>query len=904
MFRRLAESFQGGGILNDHANYIQEQDKYFKSLPNMIPAAMSGIPSFDKAIETTDPLRTNKIQEHAIEYPNDIFRAVPDPGLAAIAGECMAGSLDSLISSKNPKDRIGCGWLYTPPPANSPYPTLSKGFIGKIDKPLKAFNPPSYKQWFFDLEAAKKQVLLDKCKALKSCTDLDGSVFKEDCGFCLNTNQGVPISKTGQPLYPSDPLGGCDVEAIVRSRDQCPPPPPPPPGPAPIVDRTCDPIGGRLGAECIRRQVLAAGCNERGALALALSGSPSPNDYMSNLRDSAALKMYQRVSQPPLNLELFAQGRATAQKVLEEARQLVGNTSKPEASGLGLAARDLCLRRGTFERYDICSEIADSQTPPYDLSCLQRLFLKMGGNSSGNKYPSSKNHNFYNSFGTWGEVKQYIQKMYNDMYANTPSGPLKEGFQDQGTKYETQRQAMAGLIGVNIERAIQRVPYRQGIEVFFFVLVPQWHLGRPPTVRGFLRRTVERDFVQLQPGPSRVSQIGGGPCAGMIQLTDIRAQQEASVKFQVNIDDGFWISVNQPNERLRRAMWEINADEAGLFQNNWYQGPTWYGSQACTPFTSSKPNIFKAFFQDAGCGWNSFLMNTTACNGPNPFQKPYYSLTLEERAPFLSWEVNMANGNFEEKRLPEAFGQWIDGNHIFGHTVFTRKDDRQTVPGKKGFIRMNNIRSLIDMYSIAFQSWKTMSFAVRFQSMPVKDTLVKIAPGRGYLSLVANPNGSSISISIETNFGGGARTLPFRSGFQLNRWYLFFVINKGTGFDVYANDVDDTVRSNGKSGNFGYVSVDHNAPMFQANETFFPQGGSGQPAGQCWLIWGAQRHRGMEGVYGTSAFEYDLAWIHFFDYFTEYARGDLYRDCLGDWKYTQFPIEYQKFETRVDADDG
>jgi hypothetical protein len=116
--------------------------------------------------------------------------------------------------------------------------------------------------------------------------------------------------------------------------------------------------------------------------------------------------------------------------------------------------------------------------------------------------------------------------------------------------------------------------------------------------------------------------------------------------------------------------------------------------------------------------------------------------------------------------------------------------------------------------------------------------------------------------------------------------------------------VDDTVRSNGKSGGIGYVSVDHNAPMFQANETFFPQGGSGQPAGQCWLIWGAQRHRGMEGVYGTSAFEYDLAWIHFFDYFTEYARGDLYRDCLGDWKYTQFPIEYQKFETRVDADDG
>jgi hypothetical protein len=275
-------------------------------------------------------------------------------------------------------------------------------------------------------------------------------------------------------------------------------------------------------------------------------------------------------------------------------------------------------------------------------------------------------------------------------------------------------------------------------------------------------------------------------------------------------------------------------------------------------------------------------------------------LTLEERAPFLAWEVSPVNGQFEEKRLPALFGQWVDGNHIFGHTVYTRKDDRQMVPGKKGFIRMNNIRSLIDMYSIAFQSWKTLSFAVRFQSMPVKDTVVKIAPGRGYMSLVATPSGSSIAISVETNFGGGGvKTLPFRSGFQLNKWYLFFVHNYGTGFDLYCNAVDETVVSKGKSGGIGSLKVEHNGPMFQANETFFPQNGSGQPAGQCWLIWGAQRHRGMEGVYGTSAFEYDLAWIHFFDQFT--SNEDIYRECLGDWKYTQFPVEYQKFETRVDA---
>lgn len=903
MFRRLAEAFQAT-TGNKHAEYIDEQVVYHGSMDNMMlsGANVPGLSSFSKVIETADPLRQNRLQDNPVEYANHIFRAVPDQKLEDLAGQCMGESLDSLISSKNPTDRVGCGWLYTPPPVNSPYAMLSKGFLGNMSGPMKAFNPPKHKKWFYDLEEAKKQVLLDKCKALKICEDMDTEIYKGDCGYCLNTNQGVPISSNGRPLYPTDPRGACDSEAIVRSVDKCPPPPPEGAGPGPVVDRTCDPVGGRLGANCIRRQVIAAGCNERGALALALAGSPPPNDYMANLKDSVALKMYQRQAQPPLSMEIFAQGRATAQKVLDSARQLAAQTTKPETSGLGLAARDLCLRRGAFDQYDMCSEITDSETPPYSLQCLQRLFLKMGGNASGNKYPSEKTISFYNSFETWGRVKQYIQKLYNDMYANTPSGPLKEGFEDQGSKYERQRQAMAGLIGVNIERAVQRVPYRQGIEVFFFVLVPQWHIGRPPTLRGFLRRTVEPDFVQLQPGPSRVPQTGGGPCGSMIQLTDVRAQKDASVKFQVNVDDGFWLSTNQPHERLKKVMWQINADEPGLFENNWYQGPTWYGSKSCTPFSGSTPNIFKAFFQDAGCGWNSFLMNTTACSGPNPFQRPFYSLTLEERAPFLSWEVNLKNGYFEEKRLPEAFEQWIDGNHIFGQTVFTRKDDRQTVPGKKGFIRMNNVRSLIDMYSIAFQSWKTLSFAVRFQSMPVKETLIKIAPGAGYMSLIATPSGSSVSISVEHSFGGGGvKTVPFRSGFPLNKWYLFFVHNYGTGFDLYCNAVEETVSSKGRGGGIGSMKVEHGSAMFQTNQTFFPHPWSGQPSGQCWLIWGAQRHRGMPGVYGTSAFEYDLAWIHFFDQFT--SNQDIYRECLGNWKYTQFPTEYQKFETRVDADE-
>jgi hypothetical protein len=209
---------------------------------------------------------------------------------------------------------------------------------------------------------------------------------------------------------------------------------------------------------------------------------------------------------------------------------------------------------------------------------------------------------------------------------------------------------------------------------------------------------------------------------------------------------------------------------------------------------------------------------------------------------------------------------------------------------------MNNMRSLIDMQSIAFQSWKTMTFVVRFQSMPVKETLVKVAPGRGYLSLVLTPSGSSANVAVEHSFGSnGVKSIPFRSGLSLGKWYLFAVQNRGTGFDIQCYCVEETVVSKGKSGGMGMVAVNHTGPMFLANETPFPKNGSGQPAGQCGLIWGGQRYRETGGIYGTGAFEYDIAWIHFFDQFT--TGDDIYRDCMGDWKYTQFPVAYQRFQT-------
>ena len=311
MFRRLAEAFQDSGNSgsNDgsHSQYINNQTKYFNSLPNMILSPTSGLKGFDTAIQSVDTMGQG-YQSPIVKNPNNIFMQDSSPDLNKMAKQCSASSLDQLIAMKNPNAAIGCGWLYTPPNQGSPYPVVSQGFIGNSAAPLQNYNPPDYKKYFFDLQLAKKQMLLDKCKALKACGDVDSDVFNGTCGYCGDTNQGVPIDTIGQPLYGGDPLGNCSPQSIVTSSINCPPPPGSGPGPQPIIDKTCQSINGRLSATCLYDRLLTAGCSDNGSLAIALSGSPDPSDYISNIRNSDAVKIYNRVANPPLNLDVFSQG--------------------------------------------------------------------------------------------------------------------------------------------------------------------------------------------------------------------------------------------------------------------------------------------------------------------------------------------------------------------------------------------------------------------------------------------------------------------------------------------------------------------------------------------------------------------------------------------------------------------
>ena len=872
MFRRLATAFDTGhqeAFATGHQDYLSQQNTYYASLPNVILSATSGLPGFDKAIQSTQP-DGNGMQTYAVDEPNSIFRPAVSPPLAALAKQCETSSLDQLLASKS-NQGIGCGWVYTPPPAGSPFPIVSQGEVGTSKAPLDGFGTPSYKQWFFDLQMAKKKVLLDKCKALQGCNDVDDAVYQGSCGYCTDTNQGVPIDSDGRPLYPSEPLGACSH--VVRSKRDCPPPPP---GPQPPRDTTCDPVNGRLGANCLSRNVVVGGCSNQGTLVAALRGA-SPQDSLSNLATTAAYQRY-RSSNPTANLELFRQDGSTVNMVLQQVGKLATDArNHAPDSALGASARDLCFQTGALAKYNVCLNLADSTHPSMvDLACLQELFMKMGGQGAGSAYPTMSNLTMYQTMSSLGAIKQ----KWSDLLVKTKG---RDAFVD----YAAQRDAMIQMLGIAPEAMIRRAPFVQGIEVFWFVVVP----GSPHRVLGFLKRTIETDVLNLAPGPSHIPQLGGIGCGCCVHLTDVRAPSDSTVRFKVTVDDGFWISVNRPADIDKSTMTQARVgqqiDEPGLFEVLSLQGPTPYQSTQCTPFQKASPNLLKIFYEDAGCGWNAFQFQGIPCSGVNPLVSKYYSLTCEARAPFLTYEVSSAS-KWEELRNPGLFSQFLG---IGGPDYRTGSSEKENVPGKKSFMRLNGANSYLNMPNIAFQSWKSMSFAVRFQTMPVKETLCHIFPGgpqSNSFAVVAYPmNGSTATISVEHNLVGGSWA-PITTNWQLSlgTWYLFYVNNKNNRFEFYCDSMDNLITRGGKTDQNTYVRDGLWRDFWNLNATWNPA--PGQNYQPCNVLFSGGQYQGQwGGVYGTSSFHFDLAWVHFFQ--QEMEPIDVVRECKADWIYTEFP---------------
>jgi hypothetical protein len=328
---------------------------------------------------------------------------------------CATATLDELIANQDPKLPFRCGWIYKgPATAASPYAQRSQGAYGNRRGPMTP--PATGERWFWDLEAAKKEAMIAKCRAMTACSSVENPVFA-GCGFSMTKQRGIPVNEVGQSMY-NDPRVFTPASKIITKSGKCPPPPASTvAGGAGFVDSCKQLPNNKLSRDCIMRKVLDAGCSKSGTMYRALQGGNALN-YARGIDGSQAYKVYQQRAGDRLNEQMLRDGGIGAVEALKNFNAVREKAMSTANTGLAFAARDLCLNAGEIDKFDFCSEISMSTPGPYSLECLQKLFREKGGTPGGAWWPSSTTIAWYNrNFNRWGDVVKAIEDERQKMEA-------------------------------------------------------------------------------------------------------------------------------------------------------------------------------------------------------------------------------------------------------------------------------------------------------------------------------------------------------------------------------------------------------------------------------------------------------------------------------------------------------
>jgi hypothetical protein len=659
MFRRI---FELEGFVGETTTTNQNIGTYYsQSLPNYVPTGDPSLPlsqltntaEVSGAVNTSvkrDPVLPNEYATYGIapDLINSRETACSQPG----AGRDTFDHLTSLASSQDPRSVVRCGWMHN---TNAPFD--GKGAFGVSAGPFVSKAPGV---WMWDLQEAKQRVHESLCRDVRDCGDIDAYPFQGRCGFCKSSGRGIPI-EGGRVAYPANERNACSAANLVTSSANCPRPDPAvlatPEGQA--ARATCDPLpNGNLTRDCLIQKAKQSGCSEDGTLIAALRGGSDLN-YIDNLKNRQAYGVFQSRAAIPMNEQFLRQGQMTVSQALTEFGRLNEQAASQANSGLAFAARDLCLSAGTIDQFDFCVEIADGTRPPFSLDCLQKEFLRSGGQKSGAMYPTNSNVvEQWNSLNTWGDVKRKIQKMKEE--TQSP---------DRGA----QEAAMLNFLGVNLdEKSKPAFAGERGCEVFYFV----WGWKNMPDSNPiFIGRRIQASVPKVndQWGDRNKESLNLKGTYGttdivweksFIWITNISVPTTDTYTINVKGDDGYATVLNRPFRDITIS------DPRKTYDDTKKQGEVSFINYFPAQLTTGKwilgrdrPNLVKGFWFQGG--WNlEYEFDIRDKNG----NVANYSATLTQDAyaPLCNFEAvsdadrftyNM-NYFFGDRRLGDLNIQW------------------------------------------------------------------------------------------------------------------------------------------------------------------------------------------------------------------------------------------------------
>lgn len=651
MFRRI---FELEGFAGETTQINQQIRTYYsQSLPNFVPTSDPKLPLSqltNTAAVQGAGITTSVARDPVLQDQNATYGLNPDMIASREAACSQPGAardnfdhLKSLASSQDPRSAVRCGWMY-----NTSNPQRGVGAFGVSSGP---FVTKAQGVWNWDLQDAKQKVHEHLCSQVTDCGDIDAYPYQGRCGFCKTSGKAIPI-ENGRVAYPNNARNMCGNDALVTSGGACPRPDPAvlatPEGQA--ARATCDPLpNGNLTRDCIIQKVRQSGCSENGTLIAALR-SGSDLNYVDNLKNRQAYGVYQSRAAIPLNETMLRSGAMTVSQALTEFGRLNDQSASTANSGLAFAARDLCLNAGTIDQFDFCVEIADGTRPPFSLDCLQKEFLRSGGQKSGGMYPTNDNVvREWNSLNTWSDVKSKIKKLKGDT-----------GSTDRGT----QEAAMKNFLGIALDDK-SKAPFvgDVGCEIFYFTF--NWQAPGNPVPDAnpvFIGRRIRpsvpavNQSIDLKGSYGDVAQGWG---ISFVYVTNVSVPRAGSYRVDVTGDDGYATVLNKPFRDVGRSGSQVSNSSEISFLN--YFPPT--TTSGNWDFKQGQQNLVKGYWFQGGWG----LYYDFKINGTN-FTT---NLTQEAYAPMLNFEA-VSEGDryaygmnylFGDRRLGDLQVQW---NRIWG----------------------------------------------------------------------------------------------------------------------------------------------------------------------------------------------------------------------------------------------
>ena len=453
----VSDSLNGGtaykkGWASTMDEFTKSQGQYFGNAVNRtIPTnygLKDSIKNFNQTIFNVDTMsKKNRLPD---QPP---FETDDDPIAAFMKRnekECVPVKNPINFDRRDPRILMQCGWWYVDDDNKQSVPNLGTK-DGPIDPNFMKNNPPGI--WIWSREEAQKKEDAKICRKIKSCSTSD---LQPDCGFCLDTNLGIP-TKQGKEKYPSDVNLRC--KNVITDPTMCPPPATVKvpkivfaddgstlesgdiykgeeiPFNTVTVQDICEPnpSNGKVSKDCLLSLLSAIGYSSQSIIIKIINGDaegyytkvgPNYELYQITKRILVAKENFQ------IRGPLVGDGALSKAELVSDYRRIYNLATSKTASLAKKAAEWLAFGK----TYYPC-DYNTGDNGPFELYCLKNVALEAGCQSDGYKFPTATTSDDYNSM-SWGNYVKYFSDLYNSMSVKTD--PIK------------QRQATLDCLGITI----------------------------------------------------------------------------------------------------------------------------------------------------------------------------------------------------------------------------------------------------------------------------------------------------------------------------------------------------------------------------------------------------------------------------------------------------------------------